>query len=148
MATRNASSEDAEGIARICGYVEVCLRKHRSGRLARLSVADRHAYYAQVIVNGKVRVFVAEIDGTVAGWTALGPDREEADSPALEIQAIYVAPEHWGRGAGQALFDMIVYEAEADGCHQLNLWVLAENERSLRFYRTLGFIKVHRGFPG
>jgi GNAT superfamily N-acetyltransferase len=144
ITTRHASVEDAAAIARI--YVDAWRSAYANivpdTYLAGLSFADRHSYYSQVIVNGIIRVLVTSIGGTVAGWAALGPDRDEADSPALEIQAIYVAPEHWGCGLGRALFDMIEYEAVTEGCYQLSLWVLAKNERGLRFYRALGFIKV------
>jgi L-amino acid N-acyltransferase YncA len=144
VTTRHASVEDAAAIARI--YVDAWGSAYANivpdAYLAGLSIENRHTYYSQVIINGTIRILVASINGTVAGWAALGPDRDDADSPALEIQAIYVAPEHWGRGLGRALFDMIVSESETAGCHRLSLWVLAKNERGLRFYRALGFMKV------
>jgi GNAT superfamily N-acetyltransferase len=44
-------------------------------------------------------VFVAELDGTIAGFAAILP-REEGDA---ELDALFVEPDLWQRGIGRAL---------------------------------------------
>ena len=45
---------------------------------------------------------VAELDGVVAGWAAVGPYRYEGCPPGSgEIYAIYVHPEYWSAGVGR-----------------------------------------------
>jgi ribosomal protein S18 acetylase RimI-like enzyme len=57
-----------------------------------------------------------------------------------EIWALYVLPEHWGKGAGLALWDGAREGLKEEGCTQVTLWVLLRNERALRFYeQAAGF---------
>ena len=47
--------------------------------------------------------FVAERDGAVVGFAAVGPSRDERGIG--ELYAIYVDPDAWSTGAGRALID-------------------------------------------
>ncbi|HCT81267.1 MAG TPA: N-acetyltransferase [Micromonosporaceae bacterium] len=77
---------------------------------------------------------VAERHGEIVGFTRFGPGRE--DETVGEIQAMYVHPDHWGMGIGDALMCTAL-----DGLPQneVQLWVLERNERALRFYARYGF---------
>ncbi|CAM5299245.1 Ribosomal protein S18 acetylase RimI-like enzyme OS=Streptomyces violarus OX=67380 GN=FHS41_001284 PE=4 SV=1 [Streptomyces violarus] len=55
------------------------------------------------------------------------------------MYAIYVHPEHLGRGTGQALLAEAVARCAAAGHGRLLLWVLKENGRARRFYERAGF---------
>ena len=57
-----------------------------------------------------------------------------------EIWALYVSPEHWRQGAGLALWDGARDGLKEEGCTQVTLWVLLQNEHALRFFeQAAGF---------
>jgi len=88
---------------------------------------------------------VAEVDGTVFGFTSTGPYRATGDDPSWpcgtddgEVMAVYVDPGTWSRGVGRALLTDAL-EVLADAGHPVaRLWVLAANARARRFYARHG----------
>ncbi|HWO11824.1 MAG TPA: GNAT family N-acetyltransferase [Polyangiaceae bacterium] len=83
-------------------------------------------------------LLVAELGATVVGFCSLQPSRD-ADAPPQtgEVVAIYVAPEHTGRGAGSALLRACLTVSR--GYRGLTLWVLAGNHAARRFYEAFGY---------
>lgn len=77
-------------------------------------------------------VFVAEVDGSVAGFAAILP-REDGDS---ELDAIFVEPEAWRQGVGRALVEYCCAAARSAGCASLHV---AGNPHAEGFYRLCGF---------
>jgi len=84
------------------------------------------------------------------GFAAFGPERSEDDEPGwpgpqppehgrAELYAIYVAPDYWSSGAGQALIDGVLALAASSGYTDISLWVMEANERARRFYELAGF---------
>lgn len=61
---------------------------------------------------------------------------------------ISVDKAHWGIGIGQALTEACVECAKAAGYTQLELNVLAENERAISLYRKMGFAEYGRNPKG
>ncbi len=56
-----------------------------------------------------------------------------------EIWALYVKPEHWGKGVGVALWDAARDGLDEEGCTVVTVWVPLRNDRALRFYELAGF---------
>jgi len=52
---------------------------------------------------------------------------------------IYVAPDAWGAGAGQALMGEVLQRLREDGFSEAILWVLEDNPRTRRFYELAGW---------
>jgi ribosomal protein S18 acetylase RimI-like enzyme len=78
----------------------------------------------------------------LVGFTTYGPYRPEGggtDPAHGEVLAIYVDPDHQGRGAGRALLDAAVTALRATGAGSVRLWVLEDNTPSRRFYERYGF---------
>ncbi|GAB4047846.1 GNAT family N-acetyltransferase [Catellatospora paridis] len=82
------------------------------------------------------------LDGAmVSGFVCHGPYRaQELDGGPLqpevgEILAIYVHPDHWGTGTGDAL---LLAALDALPQSEVRLWALADNHRALRFYARHG----------
>ena len=75
-------------------------------------------------------VFVAEIDGAIAGFSAI---LQEDDH--VELDGLFVEPGRWGRGVGRALVEATVHEARRKG---LSVTVVA-NPAALVFYQKCGF---------
>jgi GNAT superfamily N-acetyltransferase len=99
-------------------------------------------------------VLVAEVDGQVVGFAAIGPSRDEDGDRDGEVRAIYLTAEHWGQGIGTALMGSALDVLRRAGFSGATLWVLATNERGRRFYETGGWapdgaVKEDdsRGFP-
>jgi GNAT superfamily N-acetyltransferase len=76
------------------------------------------------IANGQV--YVAELDGRVAGFAAL---------VGGELDGLFVEPELWRRGIGAALVDAATHEARGKG---LAVIVVA-NPAAREFYERCGF---------
>lgn len=52
--------------------------------------------------------------------------------------AIYVLAEYWGKGIGAQLWASGLKRLVDQGYKVITLWVLAENQRAVRFYQGLG----------
>jgi GNAT superfamily N-acetyltransferase len=85
-------------------------------------------------------VRVAEVEGGVVGFVAVGPERGEATPTNRgEIYAINLNPNWVGRGIGRALFSAGSTELFEAGCMHAVLWVLRRNTRARRFYEIAGW---------
>jgi GNAT superfamily N-acetyltransferase len=73
-----------------------------------------------------------DADGLV-GFSGAGPGRDNDVDLGLELYALYVRATYYGTGVGYALFEQAV------GDRACYLWVLAGNERAIRFYERQGF---------
>jgi GNAT superfamily N-acetyltransferase len=56
-----------------------------------------------------------------------------------EIYRLFVAPERWAEGVGQALMARGLEELRASGLPEALLWVHAGNGRARRFYEAGGW---------
>ena len=82
------------------------------------------------------------VDGDkVVGFTGFDRSRDAGTKSTVgEIWAMYVAEAHWGKGVGLALWDGARDGLKEEGCTQVTLWVLLQNERALKFYeQAAGF---------
>lgn len=80
--------------------------------------------------------FVAERDGDVVGYVSGG---RSDDPDVASLAAIYVDPDHWGKGVGSALLERFESFCRGRGYERVRLHVLAENDRAQSFYRTRGY---------
>lgn len=110
--------------------------------LDKLSAAQRLPRWRERLSAETERVLVAELDGQVAGWLVIGPQRDGDLDPQRmgEIYAIYVDPGAWRRGCGKALLARALAELRVQGLAEVTLWVLRSNERARRFYEAQGFV--------
>ncbi|MGD0083927.1 MAG: GNAT family N-acetyltransferase [Acidimicrobiales bacterium] len=90
--------------------------------------------------NPRVFNLVAERDGTVVGWLAAGPCRDEDHHETqAEVWAVYVHPDAWRTGAGGALMTAATERLAAQGYTEASLWVFEANARARRFYERYGW---------
>ena len=143
MSIRAATLADADAIAQ----VHVASRRHAyqgilpAEFLSRLSVEKRQATWSDSIAKGTPHILVAEVAGQVIGFSAVGVCRDKDSLPAsFEVWAIYLSPAHWSLGHGRALWLASREASIARGARRISLWVIANNERAIRFYRAAGFV--------
>ena len=141
---RDALPKDAQGIAQV--HVRSWQQAYRellpSDFLDSLSATlpRREAYWRDAITRREGDVLVAELDGQVVGWIAVGPcrDQDRSGAESGEVQAIYVLADLWGKGIGTTLWQVGSGRLFDQGYEHLSLWVLAANARAIRFYQRHG----------
>jgi GNAT superfamily N-acetyltransferase len=139
---RDARPQEAYAIARVhtrswqVGYAHA----FPAEALASISAERRADRWADRLRAPQPRtaLLVAEADGEVCGFAALGPARESR-ARVGELYAIYVDPDHWGTGVGQALIAEGEERLRAAGFTEAILWVLEDNPRARRFYEAAGW---------
>jgi GNAT superfamily N-acetyltransferase len=103
--------------------------------------SDRIARWRQNIPNPEALTLLAWEDNRsrLLGFVSKGRRRDELepDLPEVEIWALYVRADAYGRGVGYAML------TEAIGSADAYLWVLDGNARAIEFYERQGF-----GFDG
>ncbi|MBP3322542.1 MAG: GNAT family N-acetyltransferase [Clostridia bacterium] len=80
---------------------------------------------------------VAKIGEEVAGFVTCGACRDENAADTGEIYAIYLLAAHQGKKVGYRLMNAAM--ERLDGYDKVALWVLAGNEKAIRFYERYGF---------
>ncbi|AKJ28222.1 GNAT family N-acetyltransferase [Caldimonas brevitalea] len=105
-----------------------------------LSVDKRAAFWREAIDLFEPQVHVATDGDAIVGFVGFDRSRD-AGTPSTtgEIWALYVAPAHWGKGVGLALWDAARDGLEDEGCTKVTVWVHLRNERALRFHELAGF---------
>jgi ribosomal protein S18 acetylase RimI-like enzyme len=79
---------------------------------------------------------VAVRDGTIVGFSSVGPSRDERGIG--ELYALYVDHEQWSTGAGLALMTQAESQLTTEYT-EATLWVLEDNPRARRFYERAGW---------
>ena len=98
----------------------------------REKVAERVARWEEILGRPEP-VWLAEDEEGLVGFASAGPARDNDVEDLLELYALYVRAVYWGAGVGHALFSTTVGDRAA------YLWVLAANDRAIRFYERQGF---------
>ncbi len=91
---------------------------------------------------------IAFVDGKVAGTAGI-----EAIGTKYKVKhraefGIGILKEYWGLGLGRALLEACIKCARDAGYSQLELNVVADNERALSLYKNLGFKEYGRNPAG
>ena len=97
--------------------------------------------------NNEIEI-VAVVDGKIAGTAGI-----EAVGKKYKLQhraelGISILKEFWGLGLGKALVNACIQCAKNAGYEQLELNVVAENERALALYKSFGFEEFGRNPKG
>lgn len=139
---RLATTDDARAIAEIhvrawqAAYQGLIPEEH----LLSMSVDRREGKWLETLATGPGETRVAEDEGRILGWISTGPSRDEDATPQTgELYAMYLHPDHWRQGIGQALWEAGKASLVAAGFQAATLWVLTGNERARRFYEANGF---------
>jgi GNAT superfamily N-acetyltransferase len=111
--------------------------------LDRLRPEDRAPHYTFGDRDPRVPATVVAVDDrAILGFATTGPSPD--DERRGELMALYVDPDHWGRGIGRALLQDARARLAADGFAEGRLWAFAGNDRAERFYRSDGWTRDGR----
>lgn len=102
-----------------------------------LASLDRGADSRTIAVLERETVFVAEVEGSPAGYVALTRAED-----AIRIDQLFVSPEHEAEGIGRQLLEWAEGYAISERATRLQVVVEAENRRALDFYRGRGFTEA------
>jgi phosphinothricin acetyltransferase len=137
---RIARPEDAEAIARI--YNHYILESTATFHTEPVDASERREWIAE---RGQAYpTLVAEQDRAVVAWGALSPYKSRpAWAPTVEV-AIYVEPDHTGRGIGPMLMEELLAAARRLGYHSAVSQVVGGNDPSLAIAERAGFTETGR----
>lgn len=138
---RSATVDDARAIAEV--HVSSWQTAYRGIMpdtvLDALSVEEREHCWRKSLTEPAADTCVATNDDALLGWISVGTSRDDdAAATTAELWAIYVAPNHCGRGVGRALWNHAAHELRVRGFERVTLWVLEQNQAALAFYAALG----------
>lgn len=91
---------------------------------------------------------LAEAGGSVVGTAGIWCVRNREKIRHRAGFGVAVDEAYWGLGIGRALTEACIECARAAGYRQLELDVLADNEKALALYRSLGFVEYGRNPRG
>lgn len=97
--------------------------------------------------NNEVEL-VAVVDGKIVGSAGVSAVRSRRKVAHRARFGISILKEHWGMGIGRMLTDASIDCARQAGYTQLELEVVADNERAVSLYRRAGFEEYGRNPRG
>lgn len=137
---RKANPEDALAISIVNVYT---WKTQYSGLIPEEVIDDRVASVEQMAQKNKNRIIedrnyiVAEIDGTVVGFTRYAKSTYKDYENAGEIYALYLLKGFNGKGLGRKLFEAARDELKKSGYNQMIIKCLKGNP-TLDFYKYMG----------
>jgi GNAT superfamily N-acetyltransferase len=138
---RPAAKNDADAVAAVhalsshAAYESVVAADHQD-----MPLPKRRAFWADAIEYGEPWLQVVTADGRVVGFVGYDRSRDPKTKPTTgEIWAMFVSPDHWGQGAGLALWDAAREGLIEEGCTEVTVWLPLCNDRALRFFELAGF---------
>jgi ribosomal protein S18 acetylase RimI-like enzyme len=102
-----------------------------------LASLDRGADRRTLAVLERETVFVAEVEGTAAGYVAV-----ERTDVRVRVDQLFVSPEHEAEGVGTQLLEYAEGYAISEGAQVLQVVVESSDRRAVDFYRGRGFVPV------
>jgi ribosomal protein S18 acetylase RimI-like enzyme len=137
---RSASKSDAEAIneVHIAAKREAYCDPLPAEDLAsiRRAARDRADQWRDHLAGDSSSTLIAEVDGHIAGFVNLDACQDDDMSPETvgEVTAIFVRPEEWGQGIGEALMREAMARLRDGGWVEVALWVMQSNRRAVGYY--------------
>lgn len=91
---------------------------------------------------------VALVDGKIVGIAGIEKVGAKYKLRHRAELGISIAKDYWGLGLGKALISACIQCAKEAGYSQLELDVVADNERAIALYKSFGFIEYGRNPKG
>lgn len=138
---RSASEEDSQSfihyLKQIYSETEFMTRYEDEFEI---SVEDEKDFIAATIKNPHALLLAAFLDGRLVASANLSGVSTFVKSRHRAGLGISVAKEFWNSGFGSVLLSELIDAAKTMGFEQLELEVVAENERAIALYKKFGFV--------
>ncbi len=138
ITVRPAALDDAHRIGEI--YDEAIAAGNATFAVAPHPESERRGWLAGRAATAPV--FVADMDGTVVGWSAIAPFSHRSWFSGVGEYTVYVTASARGRGIGTGLLDDLILKAPAFGYWKLVGLIFPENTAGLVLARHAGFVEV------
>ena len=136
---RKATVDDLPGILEIYNHAIINTTAVYSEEPHTLDM--RLAWYNDRISNG-FPVFVAEINGTIAGFSTFGHFRAWPCYRYTVEHSVYVHINHRGKGLSKLLIRPLIDRAREMRLHAMIAGIDGENEVSYRLHQSFNFVEV------
>ncbi len=105
------------------------------------TVEEAREHYARIRKWPNFRLFVAAMDGEIAGTYSLSIMEKlgKRGTPAGVVEDVAVLPSFQGQGIGRAMMEHARAECRRAGCYKLALSSNLRRTDAHRFYDSLGF---------
>ena len=84
-------------------------------------------------------IFVAEIDGKVAGYGSLSAFRNKEGYWPVAENSVYIHKDFRKRGLGGTLLQKLIEHARSSGLWAISAWIDSGNQQSIRLHEKYGF---------
>jgi len=105
-----------------------------------VSVESRRAWFREHDPLSRP-IWVAEVEGEVAGWLSFEDFRKRAAYHATAEVSVYVSERHRRRGIGRRLLEEAIGRAPDLGLRTLTGGIFGHNEPSIKLFEGFGFEK-------
>ena len=144
LRVRRASAEDAIGLATVrvrtwqSAYRGIVPDTYLDSMSLEANVTQARGWFEKA---SPATHWVCVDNGHVVGWACTLPQARDPDvgDSTAELVACYALDRVWGRGVGFKMWHEARKQLVVDGAKRVVLWVLADNERAIRFYERQGF---------
>ena len=89
--------------------------------------------------NERYCIYVAEVDGTVAGYGSLSAFRNREGYWPVAENSVYVHKDFRGRKIGSTLLKKLIDNARESGLGAITAWIDSENRQSIKLHEKYGF---------
>ena len=146
---RKAIPDDAEAVVSVLNAV--ILEEEHTALNRPFTVEEERAFIREeerAFIEGlcdRSALFVAEMDGGIAGIQSIEPDASARYTDSMQHLATvgtWVRAGFRGRRIGRLLAEASFAFAQAQDYKKIAIQVLADNQRALRFYGGLGFERI------
>lgn len=98
-------------------------------------------YWQGVVTVPQRDLFVARLDGAIAGTAQLVrvPPNNEAQKFSAQLTTFFIAPWARGHGLGQMMIEAIEERAKENGLHMINLDVRETQFGAIKLFKKMGY---------
>lgn len=141
---RSPEAEDAEQLVRyvkaISGETDFTIRYPEE---ADIPVEQEKFFLQHFTESARDLMIIAEVEGKMAGncqFSEIGKSRIKVRHRCSIAIGLY--KEYWGLGIAKAMIELLTEKAVENGYEQMELEVVSSNERAIRLYSRMGFVKT------
>ncbi len=146
---RNAVAEDAEAV-----LTNFFLTHSQTDYLASypgenvLALSTEKVYLQKIAESDRDVQLVAKVDGIIVGSAGVNSIKQVEKMKHRAFFGISIDQAFWGLGIGRAMMESCIECAKKMGYVQLELEVVADNNRACALYHSAGFVEYGRNPKG